>query len=81
MKNQLLSPLHSVFLKEDLLITGRGSLYAGNTKVSVPAAEPGALPVFELAAGAQPLNLQPVQEESQAEGETSVSPRDELESL
>lgn len=45
------------------------------------AAEPGAFPVFELAAGAQPLHLQSVQEEGQAKREASVSPRDEAESL
>ena len=64
-----------------LLVAGRGSLHAAEAEVSVPAAESGALPVFELAAGTQPLHLQPVQEEGQAEGETSVSPRNELESL
>lgn len=64
-----------------LLVAGRSPLYATEAKVSVSAAESGALPVFELAAGAQPLHLQPVQEEGQAEGETSVSPRNELESL
>lgn len=49
--------------------------------MSVPAAEPGALPVLELAAGAEPLHLQPVQEEGQAEGEASVAPRDKLEGV
>lgn len=46
----------------------------GEAKVSVPATKSGALPVFELAAGAQALHLQPVQEEGQAEGVASVSP-------
>lgn len=67
--------------QQTLLVAGSGPLYAGEPKVSVPAAESGALPVFELAAGAQPLHLQPVQEEGQAEGETSVSPRNEPESI
>lgn len=64
-----------------LLVTGRRPLHAGEAKVAPLAAEPGALPVFELAAGAQPLHLQPVQEEGQAEREAAVSPRDEAESL
>lgn len=46
--------------------------------MSVPAAKSGAFPVFELAAGAEPLHLQPVQEEGQTEGEASVSPWKEL---
>lgn len=64
-----------------LLVAGRRPLHAREAKVSPLAAEPGALPVFELAAGAQPLHLQPVQEEGQAEREAAVSPRDEAESL
>lgn len=64
-----------------LLVAGRRPLHAGEAKVAPLAAEPGALPVFELAAGAQPLHLQPVQEEGQAEREAAVSPRDEAESL
>lgn len=64
-----------------LLVAGRRPLHAREAKVSPLAAEPGALPVFELAAGAQPLHLQPVQEEGQAEREAAVSPRDVAESL
>lgn len=57
-----------------LLVAGRGPLHAAEAKVSVLAAQSGALPVFELATGAQPFHLEPVQEEGQAEGEASVSP-------
>lgn len=64
-----------------VLVAGRRPLHAREAKVPPPAAEPGALPVFELAAGAQPLHLQPVQEEGEAEREAAVSPRDEVESL
>lgn len=64
-----------------LLVAGRRPLHIREAKVPPFAAEPGALPVFELAAGAQPLHLQPVQEEGQAEREAAVSPRDEAESL
>lgn len=49
--------------------------------MSVPAAEPGALPVFELTAGAEPLHLEPIQEERQAEGETAVPSRHKLETF
>lgn len=62
------------FLTLILLVAGRRPLHAGESKVSFPAAEPGALPVFELATGAEPLHLQPVQEEGQAEREAAVSP-------
>lgn len=64
-----------------LLVAGRRPLHAGEAKVAPPATEPGALLVFELAAGAEPLHLQPVQEQGQAEREAAVSPRDEAESL
>lgn len=64
-----------------LLVAGRRPLHTREAKVAPLAAEPGAPPVFELAAGAQPLHLQPVQEEGEAEGEAAVSPRDEVESL
>lgn len=64
-----------------LLVAGRRSLHGREAEVPPPAAEPGAPPVFELAAGAQPLHLQPVEEEGQAEGEAAVPPRDEVESL
>lgn len=69
------------FLTLILLVAGRGPLHAGESKMSLPAAEPAALPVFELATGAEPLHLQPVQEEGQAEREAAVSPWDEAESL
>lgn len=69
------------FLTPILLVAGRRPLHAGESKVSLPAAEPRALPVFELATGAEPLHLQPVQEEGQAEREAAVSPWDEAESL
>lgn len=62
-----------------LLVAGGRFLYAAEAKVSVPAPEPGRPPVLELAAGAQPLHLKAVEEEGQAEGVTSVSPRNELE--
>lgn len=45
----------------------------------VAAPQPGSPPVLELAAGAQPLHLQAVQEEGQAEGVTPVPPGNELE--
>lgn len=64
-----------------LLVAGRGPLHAGETKVSMAATQPGALPVFELTAGAETLHLQPVQEERQAEWETAVAPRHKLERL
>lgn len=67
--------------RETLLVARRSPLHSAEAKVSVPAAQSWALPVFELAAGAEPLHLQPVQEEGQAEGETSVPPGNELESL
>lgn len=62
-----------------LLVAGRRFLYAAEAEVSVPAPEPGSPPVLKLAAGAQPLHLQAVEEEGQAEGVTSVSPRNKLE--
>lgn len=62
------------FLTPILLVAGRCPLHAGESKVSPPAPEPRALPVFELATGAEPLYLQPVQEEGQAEREATVSP-------
>lgn len=64
-----------------LLVARRRPLHAREAKVPPLAAQPGALPVLELAAGAQPLHLQPVQEEGQAEREAAVSPRDEVEGL
>lgn len=64
-----------------LLVAWRRPLHAREAEVAPLAAEPGALPVFELAAGAQPLHLQPVQEERQAEREAAVSPGDEAKGL
>lgn len=63
------------------LVAWRGPLHAGEAKVPVFAAESWAFPVFELAAGAQPLHLQPIQEEGQAEREASVSTWNKLESF
>lgn len=64
-----------------LLVTRRRPLHAQKAKVSVLPAEAGAFPVLELAAGAQPLHQQPVQEEGQAEGKASVSSGKELEAF
>ena len=38
------------------------------------AAQPRALPVFKLTAGAETLHLQPIEEERQAEGEATMAP-------
>ena len=64
-----------------LLVAGRGPLHTGNAKMSVPATEPPALPVFELTAGAEAFHLQPVEEERQAEWETTVPTRHKVEHL
>lgn len=52
-----------------------------NPEVAVCASQLGAPQVSVLTAGAQPLNLQPVEIKGEAEGETQVPLGDELEGV
>lgn len=61
------------------LPVARGSAFnPGEAEVGVASSEPRVLPVFELATGAETLDLQPIQVKRQTEGETTVTPRHKL---
>lgn len=59
-------------------VARRCLLHIHNPEVASLASEPRAPTVLELAAGAEPVHLNPVQKEGEAEGEAMVSFGDKL---
>lgn len=62
-------------------VAGRCLLHTHKPEVASLASEPRAPAVFELTAGAQPVHLDPIQEEGEAEREAMVSLGDKLEGV